>query len=115
MQDFVSGLPKIDALKRGLASALQCEDVGGRSLTLLGREPTPYATTFPCEILRRLHGFGNGPTLALFGIPGWQSAGREAERPRGDGADSPMDWPVPCDQSAPPEQRTPPLPEKILQ
>ncbi len=51
MQDFVSGLPKIDALKRGLASALQCEDVGGRSLTLLGREPTPYATTFPCEIV----------------------------------------------------------------
>src|SRR5258708_12413574 len=51
MQDFVSGLPKTDALKRGLASALQCEDVGGRSLTLLGREPTPYATTFPCEIV----------------------------------------------------------------
>ena len=51
MQDFVSGLPKTDALKRGLTSALQSEDVGGRSLTLLGREPTPYATTFPCEIV----------------------------------------------------------------
>jgi aminoglycoside phosphotransferase (APT) family kinase protein len=51
MQDFVSGLPKTDALKRGLTSALQREDVGGRSLTLLGREPTPYATTFPCEIV----------------------------------------------------------------
>src|SRR6266404_4943481 len=51
MQDFASGLPKTDALKRGLASALQSEDVGGRFLTLLGREPTPYATTFPCEIV----------------------------------------------------------------
>src|SRR2546423_13004696 len=51
MQDFASGLPKTDALKRGLASALQSEDVRGRFLTLLGREPTPYATTFPCEIV----------------------------------------------------------------
>ena len=51
MQDFVSGLPKTDALKRGLASALQREDVRGRSLTLLAREPTPYSTTFPCEIV----------------------------------------------------------------
>jgi len=51
MQDFVSGLPKTDALKRGLASALQSEGVGGRSLTILGRESTPYATTFPCEIV----------------------------------------------------------------
>jgi len=50
MQDFVSGLPKTDALKRGLASALQSED-GGGALTLLRREPTPYATTFPCEIV----------------------------------------------------------------
>src|SRR5260370_4771367 len=51
MQDFVSGLPKSDALKRGLTSALLGEDGGGRPLTLLGREPTPYATTFPCEIV----------------------------------------------------------------
>src|SRR5260221_2324882 len=50
MQDFVSGLPKTDALKRGLASAVQSED-GGGALTLLRREPTPYATTFPCEIV----------------------------------------------------------------
>src|SRR5258706_13457638 len=51
MQDFVSGFPKTDALKRGLAAALQSEDVGACSLTLLGREATPYATTFPCEIV----------------------------------------------------------------
>jgi Phosphotransferase enzyme family len=51
MQDFASAFPKTDALKRGLASAIQSEDVDGRSLTLLGREPTPYATTFPCEIV----------------------------------------------------------------
>ncbi len=51
MQDFVSGLPKSDALKRGLTSALLGEDGGGRPLTLLGREPTPYATTFPCEVV----------------------------------------------------------------
>src|SRR5258706_8936734 len=51
MQDFVSGLPKTDALTKGLTSALQGEDLGRRSLTLLGREPTPYATTFPCEIV----------------------------------------------------------------
>src|SRR5258708_10002137 len=51
MQDFVSGLPKTDALRRGLTSALQSEDVSGRSLTLLAREPTPYSTTFPCEIV----------------------------------------------------------------
>jgi hypothetical protein len=51
MQDFVSGLPKTDALERGLTSAFQSEDLSGRPLTLLGREPTPYATTFPCEIV----------------------------------------------------------------
>ncbi len=51
MQNFVSGLPKTDALKKGLTSALQGEALSGRSLTLLGRELTPYATTFPCEIV----------------------------------------------------------------
>src|SRR5260221_8083872 len=51
MQDFVSGFPKTDELKRGLAAALQSEDVRACSLTLLGREATPYATTFPCEIV----------------------------------------------------------------
>jgi hypothetical protein len=51
MQNFVSGLPKTDALKRGLTLALQSENVSRRSLTLLGREPTPYSTTFPCEIV----------------------------------------------------------------
>src|SRR6266849_6283670 len=51
MQDFISELPKSDALKRGLTSALLGEDGGGRPLTLLGREPTPYSTTFPCEIV----------------------------------------------------------------
>jgi Phosphotransferase enzyme family len=51
MQDFVSELPKSDALKRGLTSALLGEDGSERPLTLLGREPTPYATTFPCEIV----------------------------------------------------------------
>src|SRR5258708_30768318 len=51
MQDFISGLPKTDALEKGLASALQGEDLGGRALALLAREPTPYATTFPCEIV----------------------------------------------------------------
>lgn len=50
MPDFVSGLPKTDALQRGLTAALQTGEVGGR-LTLLRREPTPYATTFPCEIV----------------------------------------------------------------
>ena len=51
MQNFVSVLPKTDALKRGLTLALQSENVSRRSLTLLGREPTPYSTTFPCEIV----------------------------------------------------------------
>jgi len=100
-----------------------------------GREPTPYATTFPCEschllggegktaptllqvygrrsttrvtdhrgwrgheiatyrhilahstsfrseILRRLHGFRNGPILALFEYLGWQPAGRKLNDP----------------------------------
>jgi|SRR5215471_1085549 len=51
MPDLVSGLPKTDALKRGLSSALQDGGIAERSLSLLGREPTPYATTFPCEIV----------------------------------------------------------------
>ena len=58
MQDFISGLPKTDALERGLASALQCEDLSARSLALLAREPTPYATTFPCEIVTCRIGLG---------------------------------------------------------
>src|SRR5437773_1491058 len=58
MQDFISGLPKTDALERGLASALQCEDLCARSLALLAREPTPYATTFPCEIVTCRIGLG---------------------------------------------------------
>lgn len=51
MQDFVSGLPETEALKRGLTSALRSQDLSGHSLTILGREPTPYSTTFPCEIV----------------------------------------------------------------
>src|SRR5256714_11578291 len=51
MQDFISGLPNTEALEKGLASALQCEDLSAHSLALLAREPTPYATTFPCEIV----------------------------------------------------------------
>ena len=51
MQDFVSGLPKTEALKKGLTSTLQGEDLSGHSLTIVGREPTPYSTTFPCEIV----------------------------------------------------------------
>jgi hypothetical protein len=51
MQDFISGLPKTAALEKGLASALQCKDLSAPSLALLAREPTPYATTFPCEIV----------------------------------------------------------------
>src|SRR5262249_49019545 len=51
MLDLVSGLLKIDALKRGLSSALQDGGIAERSLSFLGREPILYATTFFCEIV----------------------------------------------------------------
>jgi len=44
-------LPTTDALKEGLAVALHNEGLNGHSLTLVRREPTPYSTSFPCEIV----------------------------------------------------------------
>lgn len=64
MPDFVSGLPKTDALRKGLTSALRSRGVSRRSLTLLGREPTPYATTFPCEIVT--YRIGRGTARKVF-------------------------------------------------
>ena len=64
MQNFTSGLPKTEALKRGLSAALQSENPRQRSLDVLGRKPTPYSTTFPCEIVRCR--IGRGKPRQLF-------------------------------------------------
>ncbi|HVH71745.1 MAG TPA: phosphotransferase [Candidatus Dormibacteraeota bacterium] len=63
MPDFASLLPGTEALKRGLARALRKGRLSEPSLTLLDREPTPYSTTFPCEIVKCRIGRGKPQQL----------------------------------------------------
>jgi phosphotransferase family enzyme len=63
MPDFASMLPKTEALKIGLTSALRNETTNGHSLALLSREPALYSTTFPCEIVKCRIGRGKPRNL----------------------------------------------------
>jgi hypothetical protein len=64
MSRFVSKLPKTEALKKGLAAAFRADGLGGKPVTLLNRELSPYSTTFPCEIVTCQR--GRTPPLRLF-------------------------------------------------
>ena len=57
-------LPDLDSLTAALASVFNHNGSARGGLTAVRREPTPYVTTFPCEIVTCR--FADGTRLRLF-------------------------------------------------